>query len=239
MKRREEKSMFDGKMKAVTFSYDDAVTQDRRLVEIFNKYGLKATFNVNSGKLGRENVLERGGKIIQHNKVSPDEVKSLYAGHEVAVHTLTHPLLTNLSEEEIIHEVEKDRENLSELVGYEVVGMAYPGGGVNYDLKCADIIARHTGVKYARTTVHTFDFELQNDLYIFNPTVHHRDTEICLKLIDKFIELETDSPKLLYIWGHSYEFDQDDNWDFAEEMCKHISGHSDIFYGTNRECFGL
>ena len=29
--------MFDGKMKAVTFSYDDGVTQDRRLIEVFNK----------------------------------------------------------------------------------------------------------------------------------------------------------------------------------------------------------
>ena len=40
--------MFNGKMKAVTFSYDDGVTQDKRLIELFNKYGLKATFNINS-----------------------------------------------------------------------------------------------------------------------------------------------------------------------------------------------
>ena len=40
--------MFRGKMKAITFSYDDGVTQDKRLVDIFNKYGLKATFNINS-----------------------------------------------------------------------------------------------------------------------------------------------------------------------------------------------
>lgn len=231
--------MFDNKKKAVTFSYDDGVTQDRRLIELFNKYGLKATFNINSELLGKQNTLTYGEKSVSHNRVSRDEIGTLYSGHEIAVHTLTHPLLTGLCEEEIIHQVEKDRENLSELAGYEVVGMAYPGGGVNFDLKCADIIAKHTGVKYARTTVHTFDFELQNDLYIFNPTVHHKDTGSCLKLIDKFLELETDSPKLLYIWGHSYEFDFDDNWDFAEEMCKKLSGHSDIFYGTNKECFGL
>ena len=59
------------------------------------------------------------------------------------------------------------------------------------------------------------------------------------EMIDKFIGLETDTPKLLYIWGHSYEFDFCDNWDFAEEMCRKISGKADIFYGTNRECFGL
>ena len=32
--------MFDGKMKAVTFSYDDGVTQDIRLIELLNKYNL-------------------------------------------------------------------------------------------------------------------------------------------------------------------------------------------------------
>ena len=35
-------------MKALTFSYDDGVEQDRRLVELFNKNNLKCTFNLNS-----------------------------------------------------------------------------------------------------------------------------------------------------------------------------------------------
>jgi peptidoglycan/xylan/chitin deacetylase (PgdA/CDA1 family) len=231
--------MFDGKMKAVTFSYDDGVTQDRRLIEIFNYYGIKATFNLNSGFLGTENTLTYGERSVLHNKVSEDEVRELYKGHEIAVHTLTHPHLPALSDEEIIRQVEEDRKRLSVLAGYEVVGMAYPGGGVNFDLRVADIIEKNTGVEYARTTVHTFDFEIQKDLYVFNPTVHHNDTKRCLQMIDEFINLETDTPQLLYIWGHSYEFDFSDNWDFAEEMCRRISGHKDIFYGTNRECFGL
>lgn len=231
--------MFENKLKAVTFSYDDGVTQDRRLIELFNKYNLKATFNLNSELLGLDGRLTYGDRSVDHNKVSPDEVEELYKGHEVAVHTLTHPHLPALDESEIIRQVEKDRENLSRLAGYEVVGMAYPGGGVNFDLRVADIIEKHTGVKYSRTTVHTFDFELQKDLYVFNPTVHHNDTARCLEMIDKFIELDTDTPKLLYIWGHSYEFDFSDNWDFAEEMCRRISGREDIFYGTNRECFGI
>ena len=38
-----------GKLKAVTFSYDDGMTQDIRLIELLNKYNLKCTFNINSG----------------------------------------------------------------------------------------------------------------------------------------------------------------------------------------------
>lgn len=45
--------MFHGKRKTLTFSYDDGVTQERRLVELFDRYGLKATFNINSELLGK------------------------------------------------------------------------------------------------------------------------------------------------------------------------------------------
>ena len=36
-----------GRCKAVTFSYDDGVKADKKLVEILDKYGLKGTFNLN------------------------------------------------------------------------------------------------------------------------------------------------------------------------------------------------
>jgi peptidoglycan/xylan/chitin deacetylase (PgdA/CDA1 family) len=40
------------KKKAITFSFDDGVLQDIRAIAILDKYGLKATFNLNSGKFG-------------------------------------------------------------------------------------------------------------------------------------------------------------------------------------------
>lgn len=46
------KNNFNGKKKAITFSYDDGVTQDIRLIELLDKYGLKCTFNLNSGLQG-------------------------------------------------------------------------------------------------------------------------------------------------------------------------------------------
>ena len=166
--------MFNGKMKALTFSYDDGVTQDKRLIEIFNKYGLKCTFNLNSELLGKPGELNMAGKKVAHNKIDPSEVRELYKGHEVAVHTLTHPLLPKIEDEgEIIRQVEQDRLNLSELCGYEVIGMAYPCGGQNHDDRVAEIIRQNTGVKYSRTIVSTNSFEPQTVLYKFGPTIHH------------------------------------------------------------------
>ena len=130
-----------GKRKAVTFSYDDGVTQDVRLVELLNKYGLKCTFNLNSELLAKKGILLRNGLRIAHYKVHPEDVRDIYEGHEVAGHTLTHPSLPRCEEPEVIRQVEEDRLRLSELVGYEVVGMAYPGGGVNIDDRVAEVEA--------------------------------------------------------------------------------------------------
>lgn len=229
--------MFNGKMKALTFSYDDGVTQDKRLIEIFNKYGLKCTFNLNSELLGKPGELNMAGKKVAHNKIDPSEVRELYKGHEVAVHTLTHPLLPKIEDEgEIIRQVEQDRLNLSELCGYEVIGMAYPCGGQNHDDRVAEIIRQNTGVKYSRTIVSTNSFEPQTNLYKFNPTVHHMvGIDKLVEMGKKFIEMKADTPQIFYVWGHSYEFDFAENWVEFEEFCKMMSGHDDIFYGTNKE----
>ena len=111
----EKQKMWNGKKKAVTFSFDDGVTQDIRLIEILNRYGLKATFNINSELLGKEGYIERNGKAVRHDKVLACDIPRIYAGHEVAAHTLTHPNLTRLTKEEIIRQVEEDRKNLSRI----------------------------------------------------------------------------------------------------------------------------
>ncbi len=227
--------MWNGKKKAVTFSFDDGVTQDIRLIEMFNKYGLKGTFNLNSGFLGLDGTLDRNGRTVRHDKIAADKIKEVYAGHEVAVHTLTHPNLTELDEKEIIRQVEEDRLRLSEICGYEVVGMAYPCGGVNNDDRVAEIIKNNTGVRYARGLDSTYGFEPQENLLRFKPTVYY--IEDCLdRVVDEFLALDASEPSLLYIWGHSYEMDAEYiSWEKFEEVCKRLSHRDDIFYGTNKE----
>ena len=89
--------MFNGKLKAITFSYDDGVTQDAHLIHLMNKYGIQSTFNLNSGLMGDLRKLELGPSMrtVSHIKFRPDEIKDIYAGHEVAAHTLRHPPLIN------------------------------------------------------------------------------------------------------------------------------------------------
>lgn len=228
--------MWNGKKKAITFSFDDGVTQDKRLIALLNKYGLKATFNLNSSLFGLKGGWECKGKWLNHIKILPMEVKETYAGHEVAVHTLTHPNLTGESDETVVYQVEEDRKQLSKMVGYDVYGMAYPCGGVNNDERVATVIRDNTPIAYARTITSTYAFDLQKDnLLRFNPTIHFLDGKTD-EVVERFLALETDEPQLLYIWGHSYELDMDEEyWVKFEELCKNLAGREDIFYGTNKE----
>ncbi|MBR3805317.1 MAG: polysaccharide deacetylase family protein [Clostridia bacterium] len=225
---------FGGKMKAITFSYDDGVTQDLRVIEMFNRYGLKGTFNLNSGGFGGRfsNYIE--GNLVYRDKVFAHDVRAIYEGHEVASHTLNHPDLTKLSEEDIVYQIEEDRKRLSDLVEYDIVGLAYPCGYV--DGRVVDIIKSKTGIKYARTVNVTHGFDLPSDLYRLDFSTRNFG-EGLFELAEEFINLKPDEPKILSIWGHAYEFDWHRDWHIFERFCNLISGHSDIFYGTNREVF--
>ena len=222
------------KLKGLTFSYDDGVTQGIRLVELLNKYGMKCTFNINSGLLGMDGYLDREGKRVDHIKIKPEDVKYIYEGHEVAAHGITHPCLARHTEEKIIEEVEGDRVKLSELCGYDVVGFAYPGG--DWDRRVSDIIKNKTGIKYCRTVTSTHSFAPQVNLHEFHPTVyHHKEWDKMFELGEQFLNLKTDTPAVFYVWGHAYEFDIHDSWDRFEEFLKMMSGKDDIIYGTNKE----
>jgi len=178
--------MWNGKLKAVTFSFDDNVIQDIRTIEIMNYYGIKGTFNLNSGLMGLEGRADSIGSG-RYKRNDPVDIPMIYRGHEVAAHSVTHPTLTPLSDDEVIHQVEDDRIALSEIVGYEVVGLAYPNGP--FDDRIVELIKNHTGIRYARTVISTHTFDSQTDLLRFKPTLHHHDGEL-YDVCRRFFEME-------------------------------------------------
>lgn len=228
--------MWNGKKKAFTFSFDDGAVQDAKTIEILNKYNLKGTFNIISGFLGSTVTTNYKGRSIIRDKVLPKDLKSVYANHEVAAHTLAHERLPELSDDTVIFQVESDRKILSEICGYNVVGLAYPCGGVNCDDRVANLIKNHTGIKYARTIGASYSFDLPKDEFQFVATAHFDDPRI-EELAQEFVELKTDSPKLFYVYGHTYAMDFNDkiSWQRFENLCKIIANKQDIFYGTNAQ----
>lgn len=213
----------EGKFRALTMSYDDGVKQDRRLVEIFNRYGIKGTFHLNSG------VLDTG------NRISASEVASLYKGHEVAVHTVTHPFLERIPHGERMREVWEDRKRLEELVGYPVTGMSYPMGTCNDDVVET---CRMAGIVYSRTTVSTGNFRIPEEFLRWSASCHHSGA---MPLVEGFLNSQPwHQLNLFYVWGHAYEFDHNEpnnNWEMIEEFCRKISGDANTWYATNMEIY--
>ena len=193
----------EGKHKVLTLSYDDGKIPDRRLLSILNEHGIKGTFNLNSG-------LENNSFDQAYNERIPcSEYKELYKGHEVASHTVTHPTIARCPKEQMVLQVIEDRRALEKIMGYTVRGLAYPNG--SYDDNVVEAL-KACGIRYGRTVTSTHGFAMPEDFLRWNPTCHHADPEL-FELTDKFIDLhKTQYLYMFYLWGHSYEFERDDNW---------------------------
>jgi len=224
--------------KMLTLSFDDGTVQDRRLIELIDKYNLRATFNLNSGFFGRKHCITHSGFNVCHDEIEASEARSLYRNHEVAVHTVSHPNLKKVeSDGEIIRQVLDDHKALTELTGKEIFGMAYPCGGDCYDERVIKLISESTPVRYARTTSSHRTFALPENFMTWHPTCDQRDDDL-FELAERFIAAEPTEDMLFYVWGHSFELDKPDkSWDRFEKFCETVSAKRDIIYMTNGEVY--
>jgi len=232
----------NGKPKAATFSYDDGCRADIRLSKMLSDYGLKGTFNLNSAWLGKSET---------EWHLTVDEIKEhiISRGHEIATHGAEHKANGIIRPIEGILDVANCRLGLEKDFDIIVRGMAYPDIGIRLfhnETKYEDIkeYLKALDIAYARTLGDKNEsFDLPEDWYRWLPTAHHDHPDV-LDMLDKFVNYKlTDVylakrvPKLFYLWGHSYEFDSNNNWDRIETICQKISGKDDIWYATNIEIY--
>ena len=212
----------DGKAGAVTTSWDDGTTFDRQLIQVLNKHGLKGTFNLNSAYLGFS-AARSGWK----DYVQPEEVATLYAGHEVACHTTHHPRPHWEPDEQMFAQVIEDRRALERLTGYPVRGMALPYVGTCDERVHARIAA--AGIRYLRWMAPEPAYGPPGDFMHWQVTGHYG------KFAEYWEKFSKDkSPeKLLYLWGHSYEFDRDRSWPTLESLAATVGSCQDLWLATN------
>ena len=214
----------DGKKKALTMSSDDCSTEDRRLVELFNKYHIKGTFHLISGQMEND------------WRVRLEEIPTLYAGHEVSCHSLTHPFFDQIPKEELLYEMLEDKKRLEAACGYPVRGMSYPNGIVNEDvLTCL----KACGFVYARTAGSSENFKLPEDFMQWTGTCHH--SHDIIGKIEQFRTAYYALP-LFYIWGHSFELPRNtanNSWAMMEEFCDKFTAtfEDSVWYATNIEIY--
>lgn len=224
----------EGKQKALTLSYDDGVQQDIRFIEILDKYGLKCTFNINSYYLEEE----APGQV--NRRMARREATEVYSeaianGHEVATHGYSHPFLDKLPSEMISYEIVEDRKCLEKMFGKVIKGHAYPYGTTS--AKVVEVL-KNCGILYARTTASTKRFDIPTDWLRMPPTCHHNAPEL-MQLADSFLNVPEryPNPKLFYLWGHTYEFDNNNNWEVIEKFAEYVGNRNDVWYANNMQIY--
>ncbi len=214
---------FPGKTKkAITLSYDDGNIFDRRLCEIMGKYGVKGTFNINSAQSG------------EGRRMTTEECVALYKSHgfETAYHGAKHLMYNSVSPSRVVQDVVNDRISLEKATGDFIIGGAYPFGAYDRDIKEAH---RLCGIRYSRTASSNYGFTIPTDWLEWNPTCHHGHKDL-MPLVEKFLAKKPWMAEIFFLWGHSYEFNDNDDWEIIEEFCRRVSGEP-VWHATNREIY--
>ncbi len=215
-----------GKFRAFTMNYDDAVGTDIRLMEIMRKNGIKGTFNMCSG-ISDDEKDNIDIETDPTKKLTLPQIAQYYQDFEVATHGATHAFFGDLSDTAVIYEIMKDREVFEKMFSKRVVGHAYPNGSVNS--RTASLLEK-CGIIYARTVGQTMKFDIPDNWLMYDPTCSHRaDLD---SLTEKFFappRMYT-SPYLFTVWGHSFSFENENNWDMIETFLEKIGRRDNVWY---------
>lgn len=243
--------------KYFVWNIDDGLEQDRRIAETLRKYGMGATFNLNSGIYGKKEynlrIANLGFKDVpadeydmtkrhlfpsaEHFRLPADDMAEIYDGFEIASHSLTHPNLKKISKEEARKEICEDVKNLSEQFGQEIVGFAYPFGATSKTIKT---ILKDAGIRYARTVKSDPSFRFPEDPLEMPMTCWDISSKVFERL-EVFFQAEPIDDDLLFLmFAHGYEFDygtKEANWEKFERICREVTSHNDIICCSTGEAF--
>ena len=204
-------------MKYFVFAIDDGTIYDTKVIEIFNKYKIRATFNLNSGLQDfvwyKENLPVRRLDLYKY--------KDIYNNHEVASHSLTHPYLTSLSDEDVYREVKEDVDNIERIFERKVTSFSFPFD--YFDERTISII-KSIGITHIILPEIDDSFSLPCDTFHIKVTSWNIDD--ALTKFERFIK-DKDAEIFIYL-SHSYDYEFDHSYDKLEKLCQLVKSQKDI-----------
>lgn len=234
--------------KYFAWSFDDGLEQDRRIVQVLKKYGMGATFHLNSGLWKDKTYEGRIGNLgmtempadryeankhhllpyVPHFRLSKEEAKDLYEGFEIASHTRDHVNMARCTETERNRQVKEDVAALSALFDKPVTGFAYPYGT---GAKQSRTALKAAGICYARLAVSRPTFRFPEDPLAMPLTCWHISSK-AFQIIEQFLQAKPSDDDLFFLmFAHGYEFDfctRESNWEKFEKICQLVSADKDI-----------
>lgn len=244
--------------KYFVWSFDDGLEQDKQIIEILKKYEMGATFHLNSGLFGKQNMIGRLGNIgvvekslqtfnrkskhllpfVQQFRIPEDEVRQVYEGFEVASHTAHHLNALTTSEKQLRKDIQMDKEQLSKIFHNDITGFAYPYG---IRSQKAEAILRDTGFSYARTIRRAKNFDFPKNPFRLPMTAWHLSSN-ALTDLEAFFTLESEQDSFFLMFAHGYEFDfntKESNWTKFESICDRVKQHDEIVTCSIKEALAL
>ena len=219
--------------KYFVLSFDDGTKSDRRVIEILNEYGLKGTFNLNSGLQDYKYYME--GKLVE--RLDLKENVQLYKNHEVASHTKTHANIFKLSDKEALAEVVDDIKALEEIFNRKITSIGIPYA--DYDEDKINLIKNNTDLKCFRypKIKDKDDFSMPIDPYHIYKNCVYDDID-CYEKIDAYINSDIEKGVFVLL-ADPYKIEIYDKWDYFINLIKYIKSHDELTVVTMTEASEL
>ena len=229
----------------ITTSWDDGHPLDIKVLELLEKYNLKATFYIPLSN-------------PEHAVMERNLMKEISTFQEIGGHTVNHVRLNSLGDAEAEYEITQCKIILEEIIGQPIFAFCFPGG--KFSLRDVQFIKK-AGYLFGRTTRLLENSKPQFNL--MNTTIqayNHSNIILlyhCLKNINilpiqrnllflpfnkNFLRLaehnilkNANSDTVFHIWGHSWEIEQYNLWKQLEDLFKLISSCDGIKFLNNTQ----
>ena len=229
--------MNQSKSLIVTSSWDDGHENDIKLARLLTKYNMKGTFYITKN---------------YKKPLLPEKIIEISNNHEIGAHTLNHSKLTEITLAEAEKEITGSKIYLETLLNHSVTMFCYPCGMYNERIKQ---LVKKSGFVAARTCK-TGNFEFPPDKYEWQISMHLSNgsplmtSKMILKnklLLKTFFDWELrvkylfdvafNTGGIFHIWGHSWEFEEKNEWEKLERVFDYIANRKNILYKTNGQIF--
>lgn len=162
---------FPGRTAAITF--DDGYVDNLGAYEELVKRGMRATWFIVSGSIGRPPAWPADCRPRQR-LLNASELQEMHAGGmEIGSHTVNHVRLTEVDDARLAQELTASKAALEDVLGNAISSFAYPYGA--WDKRCADA-TRRAGYVAACTTDSGWALRDNNRYRLRRLTLFNTDT---------------------------------------------------------------
>ena len=219
----------------ITTSWDDGNVLDFRIAELLSKYGLTGTFYI--------------PRDASTGVMTEAQVRELSGTFEIGAHTLNHVFLDSAEESMAAREIRDSRDWAQGVTGKPCPMFCPPGGKFNalhlgqirsagfaglrsVELLSLDRPRSHNGLLIMPTTLqahpHALGAYARNiskrhawkNLWLY--VVHGRSTD-WQGLARSLVEVVRQRGGVFHLWGHSWELEQNSQWERLEEVFRLLS----------------